>query len=139
MKEFVSTALAQDIELRIRFAEYFSTVSDDGHKDSWQTYLKALTDKRKDIRSEINALERKTLALLAKDDPTTIEQIEQREAARTLEWLYKELGYVERDRSIVPSALEGRALARDSAPSTRSTPPNLDGFVIFVTGISWQQ
>src|SRR5690242_8512652 len=53
VKEFVSTALAQDIELRIRFAEYFSTVSDDGHKTSWQTYLKVLTDKRKEIRNEI--------------------------------------------------------------------------------------
>src|ERR1700682_2629990 len=114
VKDFISTALAQDIELRIRFAEYFSTVSDDTHMNNWKAYLKILTDKRKEIRAEINTLEGEVWSLLAQDESTTKEQISRAEKERRLEWLYKELGYYQRDRSIVPSASEFKTLAKGS-------------------------
>ena len=140
VKEFLSTALAQDIELRIRFAEYFSTVSDDAYKKDWNAYLQILSDKRKTIRTDINTLEGDVLNLLAKGEKTTADQITQAEKERKLEWAYRELGYVQRDRSIVPSASEGRALA-GAAPTTtpRSVPPNLDGFIMFISRTHTEQ
>ena len=140
VKEFLSTALAQDIELRIRFAEYFSTVSDDAYKKDWNAYLQILSDKRKAIRTDINTLEGEDLTLLAMTEKSTANQISQAEKERKLEWLYRELGYVQRDRSIVPSASEGRTLAGPApTTSTRSVPPNLDGFIIFASRTRTEQ
>jgi hypothetical protein len=44
VKDFLNTALHQDIELRIRFAKYFSFVSSE--KDDWKNYLDDLTELR---------------------------------------------------------------------------------------------
>src|SRR5262249_28763029 len=41
-KDFIERALSQDIELRIRFAEYFSYVAAGDFKKDWEGYLETL-------------------------------------------------------------------------------------------------
>ena len=42
IKDFFSTAINQDIELRIRFAEYFTNLSGPGQEMMWKKYLDSL-------------------------------------------------------------------------------------------------
>ena len=122
VKEFVETALNQDIELRIRFAEYFSSVSDDDYIEQWRNYLKVLADKKTKIRNEINILERKVQISELKKDSTDEELIQEEEDRRKLEWGYKELGYVQRGKSIVPSQSEKTDLASTDSKDTAEIP-----------------
>src|SRR5690242_13508525 len=43
IKDFFSTAVNQDIELRIRFADYFAHLSGKDQAPLWQSYLDSLT------------------------------------------------------------------------------------------------
>src|SRR4051794_14926709 len=55
---FLDKALNQDIELRLRLAEYFKYVAQgDDFKNRWASYYDALQDKRNDIRHKIEVME----------------------------------------------------------------------------------
>jgi hypothetical protein len=97
IKEFLSNAISQDIELRIRFAEYFTHVSTDAYKPDWAAYLKELIEHRKEIRGKIDKLEADWFKLAPRKEENLVE-VEQLE--RNLAWAYKEVGYVERNRSV---------------------------------------
>lgn len=102
IKEFFDVAINQDIELRIRFAEYFSNLSDPTQKHLWLGYLSALVEQREEKRRAIQELEQKLVEI--KKIP-----VEKRQAAefdrvvRTLQWLYAEIGYAPIVRSSVSS------------------------------------
>jgi len=96
IKEFITNALNQDIELRIRFAQYFARVSTEPFREDWIAYLNDLRGVRNEIRMQIDKMEAewrlKTQA--QQREEADIERLE-----RNLAWAYKEVGYVERNRS----------------------------------------
>jgi hypothetical protein len=108
IKEFLNDALSQDIELRIRFAEYFANVSTDAYKRDWSGYLKELVSHRDEIRKQIDKMEVDWSKLAAKreENAAEVDRLE-----RNLAWAYKEVGYVERNRSVAtnPRAPEPRS------------------------------
>lgn len=112
VKEFLTSAVNQDIELRIRFAEYFSFVSTD--KESWTAYKDELFKRRKAIREQIDIWEKQWQQKVRAKD---VDQIELDQLERNLAWAYKEVGYVERNRSVASNPR-----APDSRASTASVP-----------------
>jgi len=96
IKEFVGNALNQDIELRIRFAQYFARVSTDPYRNDWNTYLEDLRRVRADLRAHIDKMETewRLKAGTVQRDEVEIARLE-----RNLAWAYAEIGYVERNRS----------------------------------------
>jgi hypothetical protein len=98
IKDFLADALNQDIELRIRFAEYFSFVSSDEFRQGWIDYHQHLVQYRDTVRKQIDEMETKwqqKSQISGQNDPE-IDRLE-----RDLSWAYHEMGYVERDRSVV--------------------------------------
>jgi hypothetical protein len=65
IKDFFATAVNQDIELRIRFAEYFANLSGPGQEQMWKNYLQELRRLRDGNRTKINELEK--ILLTSKD------------------------------------------------------------------------
>lgn len=106
VKDFLKTALDQDIELRIRFADYFAHVAADPFKKDWRAFHGSLVKIIGENRNLIHAKELEIRQALAEENPSLNKQIEIAELERQLEWLYRELGYVEKDRSVVRSAGE---------------------------------
>ncbi len=104
IKSFITEAVNQDIELRLRFADYFSFVSPEA-RDKWETYRDHLKSIRDEVRGDIDRLENEWAFETSKPkkDFAKIAGIQ-----RNLEWRYKEVGYVERDRSV---STNPRALA----------------------------
>jgi hypothetical protein len=95
LKEFISQALNQDIELRIRLAEYFSAVSADAYRQGWADYLKDLKEHRTALRNDIDRMEREWKRGSSQRDGGEVEELE-----RHLDWSYAELGYVAKNRSV---------------------------------------
>lgn len=94
VKDFLETALKQDIEIRLRFADYFAAVSSE--KNDWVKYREELGKLREAKKREIDELERKWLALSSGD--TTADA---NEAKRHLDWAYAEVGYAAPNRSTI--------------------------------------
>lgn len=94
IKDFLSNALNQDIELRIRFAQYFAHVST--ARQDWSRYLDDLKRSRMEIRKLIDEQELQWRQLIAakERDEGAISRLE-----RNLAWAYKEVGYLEPNRS----------------------------------------
>lgn len=103
LMEFVSTAIDQDIELRIRFSEYFANVSPRGFKEGWESYFESLKKIREDTQSEIHNNEELIRKLLNIEERSLDQQIALAKLERELDWLYRQIGYAEKNRSIVPS------------------------------------
>src|ERR1700722_1559110 len=55
--QFLNTALDQDIERRIRFADYFSRVSSLSYRQGWIDYRDDLLKRRSGVRDEIDSKE----------------------------------------------------------------------------------
>jgi hypothetical protein len=81
---FMTTALNQDIELRIRLAEYFSYVSTPEYAAGWKGYLKELTEHRDGSRKEIDEL----IARLP-----SANDLERTNINRQIAWKTQEVGY----------------------------------------------
>jgi hypothetical protein len=96
IKDFIGNALNQDIELRIRFAQYFARVSTEPYRSDWNTYLEDLRRTRGDLRALIDKMETewRLKAGAVQRDEVEIARLE-----RNLAWAYTEVGYVERNRS----------------------------------------
>src|SRR5215471_66100 len=71
--KFVDKAIDDDIELRIRFAEYFAEISGDPGS-RWAAFLNILTDRRKDLYDKIDDLVAK-LAIEQGNEPRDDAQI----------------------------------------------------------------
>lgn len=120
VKDFLDTALNQDVELRIRFADYFSNVSADPFREDWTGYRDALVKKRNVTRLEIHTKEEAFMRGSSISSPTIEQQIENEKLSRELEWRYREIGYVARDRSIVRSESEAKDTERSLASTISS-------------------
>lgn len=97
VKDFVASALNQDIELRIRLADYFSYVAASDFRKTFSDYRDQLINHRNEIRGQIDQWEaewHEKSKTLGRGDP------EIRRLERSLAWAYNEVGYVERDRSV---------------------------------------
>lgn len=125
IKDFLNNALNQDIELRIRFAQYFAYVSADAFRQGWIDYRSELQRQRGDIRRQIDQMEgdwsQAVRAKQAKDED--IERLE-----RNLKWAYAEVGYVERERS---AAANPRAKSQVAELPSDKTIPASD-YQVFV-------
>ncbi len=108
VKDFLQTALDQDIELRIRFADYFANVAGSQFKDDWKNFRDSLKETRDNTRSEIHKKELQVRLALAKENPSIEKQAQIAQLERELEWRYREIGYVSKDRSVVRSKSEER-------------------------------
>ncbi|MBO9396368.1 TIGR02594 family protein [Shimia sp. R9_2] len=102
-RAFMDTALNQDIELRLRFASYLSKTLSTGQSTPWHRYEEHLEKQRSEKKLQIHELERQLRKLIALDALSVSQQIELAELERKLEWSHKEIGYVERNRSVVKS------------------------------------
>lgn len=100
IKDFFDTAVNQDIELRIRFANYFANLSGSGQQELWSGYLDVLQAQRDENRDRIHGLE-KDLVELKKVPADQVDVAELDRVARMLNWTYAEIGYVPLDRSVV--------------------------------------
>ncbi|MGC1495063.1 MAG: hypothetical protein WA790_04585 [Sulfitobacter sp.] len=100
IKDFFETAVNQDVELRIRFANYFANLSDGEQKLLWRGYFDQLVAERNASRAKINALEA-DLVKLQKVEQTVENVTELDLIARELNWTYAEIGYVPLDRGVV--------------------------------------
>jgi len=100
ISKFLDTALNQDIELRIRFGEYFSHVSDPKHREGWEKFRLGLITRRDEIRKEINLRELQVDKLRGKQGLSVEEQTQRARLERELSWNYTELGYVRRDSNV---------------------------------------
>jgi hypothetical protein len=87
VKTFMSNALVEDIELRIRFAEYLSFISIETYPAPWSSYRKTLIDQRDEKRGMIDRFEKE----LSEPDLTSARRAE---IERNLAWAYAQIGYV---------------------------------------------
>lgn len=125
--QYVDNGISQDIELRIRFAEYFSYLADQESTSAWATYHGELTKRRDKIRNEINRLERESATLISEggEELSEADQIKLAELDRQLRWAYGEVGYAKENTSIVQ---------RDEALSTRDPNSGLAKTLVFGDG-----
>lgn len=114
VKEFLKDALNQNIELRIRFAEYFSFVSAEPYKANWADYRKTLMLRRNEIREEINRMEKELYAIPANDRDGD----EAQRLVRNLRWKYEEVGYQESIRTLRGTSRDFK-VSRDSPISVQ--------------------
>jgi lysozyme family protein len=104
ISKFLDTALNQDIELRLRFSEYFSYVSEPEGREQWRKYHEDLEKRRDTIRTSINQKEMRAAQLSVVTNPNSDEQIELLQLKRELGWNYAEVGYARQDSNItIPS------------------------------------
>jgi hypothetical protein len=85
IKDFFTTAINQDIELRIRFADYFANLSGPDQEQLWKNYLVDLKSLRDGNRQKINDLE-KQLVEFKKMTQDRIDVAEFDRINRELEW-----------------------------------------------------
>lgn len=101
IKEFVDNALNQNIELRIRFAEYFAFLSTDEFRPGWKKYRRELMRRRDEARKTIDDMETQFREQVSRD-PLDSKEIDRLE--RNLKWAHDEVGYFEKDRSALRNA-----------------------------------
>jgi len=111
IKDFFTTAINQDIELRIRFAEYFANLSGKPQDELWKQYLEELRKLRDTNRTKINDLEQ-TLVDFKKLSPDKIDNAEFDRVNRQLAWANKELGYSPTERSAVIALSDSSPLGK---------------------------
>ncbi len=100
IKDFFATAINQDIELRIRFADYFANLSGPLQEEMWRNYLTSLTTLRDNNRKKINDLENQLVAF-KRLSPEEINVAEYDRVNRELAWANAEVGYIATERSTV--------------------------------------
>lgn len=103
IKDFLNTALDQDIELRIRFAEYFASVSPDTSRSGWIDYRDRLQKHRDVVRQEILTLQ--TAAENASESPYGLGRLETK-----LYWAAKEIGYVSKNALLASTQIGVKSL-----------------------------
>jgi hypothetical protein len=113
IKDFFTTAINQDIKLRIRFADYFAFLSGPDQEQSWRLYLEDMKKLRDENRNKINSVE-KQLVDFKKQLPNQIDNAEFDRINRELAWANAEIGYVPTERSTVLSVGEGGQLGKKS-------------------------
>ena len=105
VRDFLDTALSQDIELRIRFAHYFQSLlqEDESQAKAWRTYYEELNKIREDGRGNIKEYSQELEELLRGKNRELKTELRILELRREIDWIYAELGYVQPDRSVLPT------------------------------------
>jgi predicted transcriptional regulator len=129
IKDFINNALNQDIELRIRFAQYFAHVATESSREDWVSYLKELTGTRDNIRDQIDTLEKQWILAASRKDR---DEAEVARLQRRLDWAYNEVGYVAKNRS---AAVNPRA--PESGPAISDSPPPWLATMRTISGTEW--
>ena len=111
IKDFFATAINQDIELRIRFADYFAYLSGPDQEKLWKNYLVDLKTLRDGNRAKINELEAK-LVSFKKLTPDKIDNAEFDRINRELAWANAEIGYVPTERSAVIAQADSNPIGK---------------------------
>jgi len=111
IKDFFTTAINQDIELRIRFADYFANLSGPGQEQLWKNYLEDLQKLRDGNRKLINDLEKK-LVDFKKMSPDQIDNAEFDRINRELAWANLEIGYAPTERSTVIASADSSPIGK---------------------------
>ena len=117
IKEVLKNALNQDIEYRIRLADYFSHVTTGTFQKGWQDFFTELTGNRNVIRAKIDDLERQWHQ---KSLTATPGSVELDELKRHLDWAYNEVAYIEPNRPV----------------TTNPRSPEYEGFYFFQDKLS---
>lgn len=113
IKDFIATAINQDIELRIRFADYFAELSGPDQHPLWKSYRDSLVKLRKEKREEINTLEKKLVDLKKQElEGRSFDNAEFGRTNRELEWAHKEVEYAPTERSVVASVKDTSPIVR---------------------------
>jgi hypothetical protein len=115
--KFLTSALSQDLELRIRFADYFAFVSAPDLRQGWIDYRDSLRKTRSDIRGKIDLGETE-LAQIIKTHGYGGSEFDR--ATRNLTWLYNEVGYVAQNRSVTLDPHASEVAVDAGASSSRS-------------------
>ena len=102
ISEFLSYALNQEIEYRLRFAEYFSFVSDPRDREGWEKYVVALRSKKEFAQQFINETE--DLYQKAGTKIKDKSQIEVDKLERMLRWKYSEIELYKKRASKIAAA-----------------------------------
>jgi hypothetical protein len=97
IKDFVTKALNQDIEYRIRLADYFAHVTTGTFQQGWKDFLTELVNNRTQIRAKIDDLEKKWHDKSLTAAPGNVELDELK---RHLDWAYNEVAYLEPNRTV---------------------------------------
>lgn len=130
IQNFVELALNEDIEYRLRLAEYFSVVAHETDKPLWEGYYNDLKTRRRDTKAQILKLESQLnqIAYKPEMERTPEETIAMSTLKLELDWLYGELGRTIRGESVVPTASEQRTntSATPTAPPTGSIARDAD-------------
>jgi putative chitinase len=132
--------LDQNIELRIRFADYFSHVATDRYRKQWQEYLSSLNSNREKIRAKIDHDEHEWQ--VGSHQPS-INQVELDRLQRELHWNYAEVGYSEPNRNLIYDPHDSKNLETQVLPdalgytSDSGTPVNnfrldIDKFIVAI-------
>jgi lysozyme family protein len=124
ISKFLDTALNQDVELRLRFSEYFSFVSEKESRDQWRKYHEELEKRRDAVRKSINEKELRAAQLSAISNPSSEQQIEQLQLRRELEWTYAEVGYARQDSNVTIPNLSNSVLSSAPIDSKTLSPEN---------------
>lgn len=115
ISEFLTTAIGQDIELRLRLSEYFGYLADPSDKSAWQGFRKTLNERKVEIRDVINKEEHELISLKLRDALSVDDQIRIADLERELTWLYAEIGYVRKDTNVSAPTLRSSNLPTDPA------------------------
>lgn len=103
VKTFVANALDQDIELRIRLAQYFAKVTTDAFREGWVGYRDDLVSHRNEMQDKIDKVEAE-LKRKTEEQPQDVLAVQQLE--RKLRWMNKEVGNAERNLARTDTAKE---------------------------------
>ncbi|MEP3255949.1 MAG: D-Ala-D-Ala carboxypeptidase family metallohydrolase [Stappiaceae bacterium] len=138
IERYTDNALNQDIELRIRFSEYFSLMADDGTRQQWKDYHVGLLDARRKVRTKIIELETERAKIIAEtnDEPSEKQQIRLAIISRELSWAVGEMGYAERNVSITqtdPKIESDPSANRFSPVSIEEDPTYVEDFIEFLS------
>lgn len=106
--QFIDFALNEDIELRIRMAEYFGVVTDEPEQSKWKSYYRDLVERRNTLKKDILDRETRRNQIELTPDDARSEEDRVRLVTLRLElaWLYGELGRAIRGESVVPTLNE---------------------------------
>jgi predicted chitinase len=105
VKDFLKDAMNQNIELRIRFAEYFAYVSAEPYRDGWGRYKTELVNRRDAIRKEIDRME----AALDKIPQRDRGGAEAERLIRNIGWMSDEVGYQLRVRDVSAGSRDAKS------------------------------
>jgi hypothetical protein len=103
IKDFFDTAVNQDIELRIRFANYFANLAGEDQQGQWKAYRDSQIEMRDKLRAYINDHEDAMLALNPnrQPPPTDADLARYNRLKRERDWAYREIGYVPIENVVV--------------------------------------